>query len=176
MPELRNKKGYTLVELMFVMVLLLLFGILTFELVVSGSNAYKNVIRGRNTASELRVALSYMDMRLRQNDEAGLIRVDKNPLNQGDALVITEEYEGDIYETWIYCDEGKLREAIVKKGETPDNSISTEVADIDRLAVDYRNGAVHTEVARNETDGWKSYASDIHVRSTLQPAEQSSQQ
>lgn len=44
-----SKGGYTLIELVLVMALLVLFGIATFSLVISGSTAYKGIMEKKNS-------------------------------------------------------------------------------------------------------------------------------
>lgn len=111
-------KGYTLVELMLVMLLLALFGIVIMTLIQSGSTAYAKVVENRNAESDARIALNYLDVRLRQNDELGAVRVEENPLGPGNALVITEEYDGVNYHTWVYFLDGTLYEcALLLEGE-----------------------------------------------------------
>jgi type II secretory pathway pseudopilin PulG len=130
-------KGYTLLELIFVMALLTMFGITAVTLVISGSKAYNAIIAVKNDNAEIRIASSYINMKIRQNDLSGNIRVTKSPVGQGAAVVIEEKAGSAVYETWIYWDSGKLREGYIEQGDTLRNEISFTIAEIDGFSAEY---------------------------------------
>lgn len=104
------RRGYTLVELMLVMLLLALFGITIMTLIQSGSTAYQKIVENRNAESDARIAINYLDVRVRQNDERGAVTVRPNPLGEGNALVIRERFDQVDYYTWVYFLDGTLYE------------------------------------------------------------------
>ena len=132
-----NKKGYTLLELIFVMALLTMFGVTAVTLVISGSKAYEAVVHVKDDNAEVRIASSYINMKIRQNDLSGNIHVTESPVGSGKAIVIEEKSGSTVYETWIYWDTGKLREGYVAQGEKPKNEISFTIAEIDGFKAEY---------------------------------------
>jgi hypothetical protein len=165
-----RSKGYSLIELIFVMVLLILFGLTSFTLVVSGSSTYKKLTNSRNSNSELRVALSYVNMKVRQNDELNSIRVDNISSSTGSsALVISKTMGGKPYETWIYCSRGRLREAIVRKGIQPVDDLSTEIAEISGFKVYFMNDKrkLYIEVSKPFGKAGNIYSSVIALKTNL---------
>ena len=158
----KGNQGYTLIELMFVMVLLILFGIMAFTLVVSGTKAYNNITAKKNTNSELRIAESYLNMKIRQNDRLNGIRIEKNPLTSGDAIVISEVIDGKTYETWIYDSQNKLREALILKGEAVTEDISFDIAEIDGFTAVYTK-----ETGSLSIDVWKMYKGEKKSNNTI---------
>jgi type II secretory pathway component PulJ len=161
--------GYTLIELVLVMLLLILLGVTAFSLVVSGSHAYKNMMNSKEANSQLRVALSYTKMKIRQNDTYGSIRIEKNPVGVGNAIVVLEKVEEKEYETWIYWDEHRLRESIVLKGEAVNNGKSTEIAEIDGFKVDYsrETGCLSIDVWSIDNGKRKTESSVIVLKAAI---------
>lgn len=162
----KGSPGHSLLEMLLALLLLAVLAGVTLMLTASGSEAYHRIGEKRSTTAELRVALSYIQMKLRQNDAAGIVRIDSNPVNGQNAIVITEEAEDATYETWIYWDGGKLREALVREGEAFTNDLSFPVSDIDGFRIEYRNGSktVYTEIWKESSSGPKSYTSVLSLR------------
>ena len=150
-----------MLEMIFVMALLMLLGVTTISLVISGSKAYSSITAGMTDNTELRIAVSYINMRIRQNDIRDLIRIEKNPINGQNAVVITEKAGSVSYETWIYYDSGILREGYIAAGETVKNDISFKIAKIDGLEIEVKSDYVlsfkvwrssgESEQSRNQT-------------------------
>jgi prepilin-type N-terminal cleavage/methylation domain-containing protein len=161
--------GYTLIELMLVVALLALFGISTLSLVVSGSSAYRTIMEKKEIDSELRVALSYMDTKVKQNDMKDTLRLESNPAGDGKALVITEEIEENAYETWIYLSGGKLREVMVQKGEPVQDDLGFEIADIEGFRAEYEPDGklLHLGVWSGSKSGKRELDTDIKVKTGL---------
>jgi type II secretory pathway pseudopilin PulG len=159
----KRKKGYSLIELMFVMMLLVLFGLTTFTLVISGSNTYKRLTESKNENAELRIAISYIKMEIRQNDTSNSMSIQKNFAGTGEALVIGKSVGKESYEKWIYCNNGKLKEAYVKKGNLPKDELSIEIAEISGFDVNFISGGkgVNIKVSKAFGSGDKSYSSVI---------------
>ena len=134
--QARNRcSGRTQAEVLAVFVLLLILGISIFTLATAGGTAYQRAEQNRTAQGELRVALSFLQMKLRQSDVAGAVALAPNPVNGQDALVLTEVIQETTYETWLYHDEGYLREALILAGETFNNDMSFEIAKLDALSL-----------------------------------------
>jgi hypothetical protein len=113
----------------------MVFGVTTVSLVISGGKAYTAIVRSKDANSELRIASSYINMKIRQNDRSGDIRVVKSQVGTGNAIVIEEHAGTDVYETWIYQDSGKLREGYVRQGAAVTNEISFDIASVEGFGV-----------------------------------------
>lgn len=164
-----SNNGYTLIELILVVALLALFGIATLTLVLSSSTAYKGIMERKETDSGLRVALSYLDTKIKQNDAKDVIRLESNPSGNGRAVVIEEEMEGSLYETWIYLSAGKLREVLVGKGDPVKDELGFEIADIEGFDVNYdsRRKLLHLNVWSTVKDERHELGTDITVKTGL---------
>lgn len=133
----RNDKGYAMIELVLVIALLALFGAATLSLVVSGSAAYESINEKKELDSELRIAISYLDTKVRQNDSEGVLALSSNPAGDGPALVVSEIIGQTQYETWIYLSGGKLREVLIEKGEPVLDDLGFDIAEIDGFTAEY---------------------------------------
>jgi type II secretory pathway pseudopilin PulG len=132
-----NNKGYTLVELLLVMMLLLVFGVTIFTLIYSGSETYQRISNNRNAESDARIALSYLNVKLRQHDYAEGLDVKPFPGTDRDALVLYDQTLDGNLETWIFWSEGQLLECLISEGETPDVNLSFTIVDIENFEIAY---------------------------------------
>lgn len=131
----QGSPGRSQTEVLAVFVLLLLLGISIFTLASSGAAAYRRTERTRMVQGELRIAMSFLQMKVRQSDAAGAIYLAPNPVNGTTALVLSETIEGIAYETWIYHDAGVLREALILAGDPVDNTVSFDIAHVDEVTL-----------------------------------------
>lgn len=131
----KQMSGRTQTEILAVFTLLLLMGLCIFSLAAAGSSAYRKTDESRSAQVEVRVAMSFIQMKIRQSDAADSIRIEPNPINGDNALVLSETLSGQRYDTWIYHDGGSLREAFVLSGEIFDNGEAFPVADLDGFEI-----------------------------------------
>ena len=131
----RQRQGYTGPEVILVLFLLLVFGLAAFAMVYTGGESYRRMTEERNAEGEMRIALSYLQGRIRHHDGEGGIRIepDNNSL-----LVLTETVNDREYETRIYWHEGRLRELMTLPGAVTVPEQGFDIAEIDdfHLTVD----------------------------------------
>jgi len=145
---------------------LLILGIGIFALALSSTSAYTRLYEGKNNGSELRVAMSFIQMRIRQCDLKDTIRVvENNPVNGDPAIVIREVYGGEVYETWIYQDDGFIREAIMPEGMPPANDYSFEITEADGLDVKKDGSLIEISVWLDREEGRLTQESCVALRS-----------
>ncbi len=96
---------------------LLLFSVLTACLLfvlLGGARIYRSVTERGQESFDRRTASQYLATRVRQADAAGVLRTER--FGGGTALVISEQIDGERYETRIYCHDGWLRELFSEAG------------------------------------------------------------
>ena len=144
-----NRKGYSFIEILFVMVLLSIFGITTYTLVAVGADCYQKMTDERNNNSNLRIALSYMSTRIRQGEVSGALQVKQ--AGDGDALVITQKIDGDNYYTWIYQNQGQLCELFISEDDDFYAESGFPIVDIGGMNIETKEGkGVTIQVWNNE--------------------------
>lgn len=156
-----NNKGYSLLELVVVLFLLAIFGAVSFMLVGAASNSYSSLISKNRNNSELRIASSYINTKLVQNNSLDAINVIKNPFGADKAIVIKENISGNEYYLWICTSKGFLKEFMFKKNEKPDSSLGLDIAKINTLdaSLDKKTGLLKYSVKSDN----KEYGTDISL-------------
>ena len=167
--RLKNNRGFSLVEVVFVMALLAVFGAATYALVAVGGDTYERVVSNRDVNARLRTAASFIGMRMRQNDEYGAVGIEKGGIC-GDMLVFTQDIEGTENKTYVYMYEESLYEASIGEGVEFTPEAGFEICRISGLEIDYlegRGGAQAIEYSVYAEDGGKGMkiSSVIAVRS-----------
>lgn len=81
---------------------------------LTGADAVKKINRRDQESYNYRTLVQYITTRVRQADQRGMVSV--RSFESGDALVLTEEIEGEMYETRVYCHDGYLRELFIDAG------------------------------------------------------------
>lgn len=104
------KSTHSLQRLLPVLVLAL-FLLLAGLTVVRSAAAYQKIL-GRSDRLDRAMALTYIAEKARQNDAPGALRLGQ--IGDCQALVITQG-EAVLYDTYIYCYEGSLRELMIKR-------------------------------------------------------------
>ena len=126
------RKGFTLIEVMIVTLLIAILTTIIVTYVASSGKFYKNVREDSNSMSEARIAMSYTVTKIREND-----RKDAIDINSGKLTVKTLKKVGGIekeepYE--IYFDSGKIHE----KSKKPDGTEQiVDIANINSFNIDF---------------------------------------
>lgn len=106
----RSRQG---AEQLFPALLFFVFLLCTIFTILIGSRVYEN-IRERDRASfRTDTALAYITNKVRQGDRADAVSVREE--NGCQILVLTSDYDGTVFETWIYQMDGALWELFSQK-------------------------------------------------------------
>lgn len=111
------------VETVMVMLVLVIFALVVFQLIGAGTSAYNGIIDDKDSMQSARVAYSYINMKLKQNDTQGLIEISRTDF--GDTLVIHSE-DGE-YVTYLFFSEGELYECVAAKDMPPAVAASNRI-------------------------------------------------
>jgi type II secretory pathway component PulJ len=90
------------------LLLFAVFAVCVLSVLLTGADAYRRLTERDQASFQARTAAQYIATRVRQADKQGGLSV--RTFGDGDALVLTEELEGETYLTWVYCYDGSLRE------------------------------------------------------------------
>ena len=132
---MKRRGGYSLIELVLVMLLLIIVAVSVFLLTSAGSSAYARLSGNRSTSSDLRIALSYIDVRIKKLDGVGRVTVSPAPFGGGEALRLTQTIEGRDYETYLYVDQGSLKELIIEKGRAVTPDMAGDLAKVEQMRI-----------------------------------------
>ncbi len=108
---------------LFAFVLIGLFTLFALMIIVSGVQSYRGMADGARLASQQRLALGYVSGKLRASGDRGSVSIREE--SGVKLLVITEDADGEQYETRIYFADNSLREQFC----TPDLPFDPEDGD-----------------------------------------------
>ncbi len=109
--ELEKKRNHT-IDTVFVICLLLLFVLCALSVIAIGASLYKKNVSEMAENSAHRIACAYITEKVRQADQNGMISVEE--IFGENALVMSEEVGGQIYNTYIYDYDGELMELFAR--------------------------------------------------------------
>ncbi len=107
--------SHSMVSGLFTFALFGIFVVLALVIVVIGVDGYRGVVDTSASIGEVRTALGYVATKLRSDAASDGVRMTQ--AGGVDALVLTEDYEGDIYETYIFYKDGSLYEILLNAGD-----------------------------------------------------------
>lgn len=95
-------------NVLFTSLLFLVFILCALFTVLIGSRVYENITERSNRNFTGTTALSYIANKVRQGDRAGLVEV--REMDGEPVLVLGQDVNGTRYETWIYYQDGAVKE------------------------------------------------------------------
>ena len=147
---MENKKSERgLVHTVCVLVVICMFGFSAMMLGSVGASVYKNIAERNLDSFELRTSLYYVKTKINQYDEVGKIAIkEKNGLKM---LVLSEEVEGEIFDTLVYFYKGKLYEITGARGMKfkPEDGFS--ILSVDSFEISEKDGLV--KLVTTDDDG-----------------------
>lgn len=124
-------------ESLLVMLLLIIFAVSSCIMIVEGSKSYENIIHKKEIQEDARTAFSYINMRIKQNDVAGHIKVYPNFYQGKNVLALIHSGEEEGYITYIFWSDDKLYECYTDIGTPPDVELSSVISPIDFFEIQY---------------------------------------
>lgn len=97
----------------FVFLLLGVFAVFATLLVLLGARAYQSTVNRSEAHAAGRVLESFVMNAVRADDAAGAVSVET--VDGLSALHIAYDYDGELYDKWIYCWDGSLRELFTSR-------------------------------------------------------------
>lgn len=108
------------IETVFALVLFAVFTVSAVLLVLLGANIYGRIGAQLNKMDST-VILSYVTEKLRNCEQEITVK-------DTDKLLLREDQEGKEYCTWIYVEDGYLKETLMPEGKTPIQNAGNKIA------------------------------------------------
>lgn len=124
-------------ESILVMILLIVFAISSCAMIIEGSESYKNIINQKEKEENARIALSYINMRIKQNDVIEHVYLEEKAVEGQDALVFLHAGEEEGYVTYLYWKDDSLWECYTDIISEPTKALSSEIVKLDSLEFSY---------------------------------------
>lgn len=139
-----NKHG-TIIEMACILILLILFGGSTYSLAVAGYESFNRMNKSQDECLNTRVAMNYLSMHIRRSDTKDSVRIDDSPM--GNCLVLSENIEGERYETRIYLHNGYLQESFVSAKTPFYEDYGLEIIQLDSFNIKRKNNMIEIELS-----------------------------
>lgn len=130
----RLKSRSHMIDIVFALALFCVFAVSALMVALVGARVYSNTIENMNINFDTRGSVVYVATKIRQNDEAGMISV--SDLDGIPALLMEQELDGEIYQTWIYHYDGALREIFTSKGSGIGAEFGAVIMEIDSFTIE----------------------------------------
>ncbi len=147
---MNNKNIKYSVETFMVTLLLILFAIMVSILIFEGSSTYKKVLNSKESEENARIALSFINMKIKQNDLANRVYLD---YYEGFDNTIVIEYgnEEEGLFSYIYFKDGALYECY-SEGVLSDE-LSTKIVDVNGGSLNIsEDGLIESRISVNGRD------------------------
>ena len=142
-------KGKGLVHTVCILAVICVFGISAMMLGSVGASVYKNIAERNLDSFELRTSLSYLKTKINQYDEIGKISIEeKDGIKM---LILSEEVEGEIFDTTVYFYKNKLYEITGAQGMTFKPEDGFAILNVDSFEITEENGLV--KLTTTDDDG-----------------------
>ena len=97
-----------IVDVLFVLALFCVFAISALMLLIIGANVYQKTVNDMDANYNSRTAFSYITEKIRQNDTSSAVSI--GTLEGHPALILSQEVDGKLYNTYLYEYDGYLTE------------------------------------------------------------------
>ncbi|MBN2222725.1 MAG: DUF4860 domain-containing protein [Vallitaleaceae bacterium] len=125
------------IESVLVMILFVVFTASIGILIVEGQKSYETIIATRNMNENERIALSYIHMKIRQNNGKESVSLMYDEKSKKEILRISHHGEEEGFVTYIIHYEGELYECYQYADEEPDVSLGEKIAQVDEMFFSY---------------------------------------
>ncbi len=123
------------IESFLVVILMIVFSISVAVLIVQGSSTFQKTLEYREREENLRIAMSYINMAIRQNDGIGVINFPDPPSGYDMLLQIKHSGKESGMSTYIYFKEGQLYECYTDGPLNP--QLSTAIVPLKGMGLNY---------------------------------------
>ncbi len=140
------------VESLMVILLMIMFAVAISVLIYEGSVTYRNIITNKNNEENTRIAMSYINMRIKQNDILDRVTVDENAFEGEDVLTIWHHDAEEGLVSYIYLKDGILWECYT---DGPlDHALSTEIIPLNDLSFETKKDGqlIYTTIQYKDGD------------------------
>ncbi len=122
------------VDMVFPFALFFVFASSALLVILLAADIYRNTTAMSESNYESRTVLSYMTEKIRQGDENGGVSI--GSFDGHDSVIIRQVYGEQIYQTYIYEDEGELRELFLSEGVEAAASDGRKIMEVQNLELE----------------------------------------
>ena len=141
------KRNKSVVDFLFILALFGAFAITALFVVLFGARIYESTVANMNTNYEKRTAMSYLTEKIRSHDYTGGVEVsdtdDEDDKGAGSMLKLYQVMGGRTYITYLFVDDGYLKEFTADEDYDFDCKTGTPILAIDDFSVKKESDALY---------------------------------
>lgn len=141
-------------ELLFSMILFLVFALCSVFTILIGSKVYENIRMRDDRTFHNDTALAYITNKIRQADREDMAVIREE--NGIPVLILSMEAAGSVYETWIYTQDGILKELFTEQGSGLDTDDGLTIMDCTPVSFAFEYPAPGRKILTVTLDGRES--------------------
>ena len=149
------------IEIIFPIMLLFIFAISALVVTLFATRVYEKTVNNTLRNDSARTAVAYVTEKIHQNDVSSAIEL--RDIGGSQALCINKTANGKQYVSYIYFDDGKLKELYASRDMDVNKSLGTEICELKSVS---RNSAGNSLYRINcEDANGNTYSSVVGIRS-----------
>lgn len=141
----RQQQNGQMMNLLFTMLLFLVFVLCALFTVLIGGRVYENINSRIEENYSVQVVLNYVANKVRQSDVADSVAV--REIEGTPVLELSREINGNQYLTWIYCRDGMVRELFTRADSGLGLADGLEIIECDGLTFRQNGPLLEVETA-----------------------------
>ena len=126
-----GKRDKSIVDALFLLALFGVFLICALFVVLFGAKIYKNTVKSSDDSFITRTSYTYITEKIRQNDNSKGIKISEDGANS--VIILTRSVNDKDYATYLYCDDGFLKEYTTLASNELMKSAGTNIIEMDSL-------------------------------------------
>lgn len=150
---MKTQRFHHVIDFLFAAALFGVFLVSSVMVIAVGAGAYRNITEKSQEDYTLRTSLSYVNEKLRQADSNGALSV--GMVGGNTALMLTQDYDGESYTTYIYESNGSLCELFTKSDAPADPDYGTPLLTLSDFGIERLADALY-RVSITTEDGMTS--------------------
>lgn len=125
------------IDFAFALLLFCLFAMCSLVIIFIGSQVYSSTVDTLEQNYTQYTAIDYIQEKVRQNLSEGKIEIQN--FDQYQVLCIHETYQQIPYTTYIYCDQGNLKELLISDEQPFEKERGETIMDVDQISFQIQN-------------------------------------
>lgn len=126
-----GKRDKSIVDALFLLALFGVFLICALFIVLFGAKIYKNTVKSSEDSFIERTCYTYITEKIRQNDNSKGVIIEDDA--GGSVITLSKTVNDSNYVTYLYCDEGFLKEYTTSSANPLNKSAGTKIIELNEL-------------------------------------------
>ena len=147
--EVQEKRKHV-IDIVFPIALFFVFTVTALMVILFAADAYSDITACAEDNYTSRTALSYITEKIRQNDENG--SVSAGSFDGCECMILSQEYDGQIYDTYIYERDDALYELFAKEDAEVSASDGTKIMEVSGLQIEQLDDGLFS-ISCRDSDG-----------------------